>query len=466
MAKVFRTLRNNWKKSVFFSGVAVYGANFAHNKYEENQLMRAYCQEARLYGDAAIGSASTRSYHVTVILNPAASKGKARTRFESYCAPLLHLAGMKVSVIRTEAEGQAKEIMEAMSDTDAVLIAGGDGTVMETVTGLMRRKDVDQMSKTMPIGILPVGQTNRMAKNLFPSQAELGEVSLMADAAMSVVRQLLRPLGVIQVKNIGDDEMVKGKSLYGLRQVQVGAFADAHERVDKYWYWAALKHYVSYIFAYSSAASKIMWSCASKVECGVPERNQEAVIENPPPQARSWWSYVMPSYGSTRQTETKPQEEANLEWTTIAAEYKGPEMTMESANNHPLTVEQEETRLKLYMAPDEVEFQDFIQEGWKRERNSQHQTPAEWQKEEDCSAIRWYPDESIQGKETEEKYFFLDNEGVEIKGALEVSVIPDKMVVFCSKENQRAWNKEKDTHDKKWWQRNVNRISTMPHNKP
>ena len=79
---------------------------------------------------------------MTVVLNPAACSGKGRVRFENYCAPLLHLAGIKVSVIRTEGEGQAKDIMEVVKDCDAVLIAGGDGTLMEAVTGWMRRQTV------------------------------------------------------------------------------------------------------------------------------------------------------------------------------------------------------------------------------------------------------------------------------------------------------------------------------------
>ena len=69
-------------------------------------------------------------------MNPASHGGKGRIRFEKYCAPLLHLAGIKVSYIRTEAIGQATDIMAVMNDTDAVLIAGGDGTLMETVTGM------------------------------------------------------------------------------------------------------------------------------------------------------------------------------------------------------------------------------------------------------------------------------------------------------------------------------------------
>ncbi len=81
---------------------------------------------------------------MTVILNPAAHAGKARTRFENYCAPLLHLAGIKVSVIRTEGQSQAQEIMKVMENTDAVLVAGGDGTLMEAVSGLLQREDANR----------------------------------------------------------------------------------------------------------------------------------------------------------------------------------------------------------------------------------------------------------------------------------------------------------------------------------
>ncbi len=150
-------------------------------------------------------------YHVTVVLNPAACGGKGRARFESYCAPLLHLAGIKVSVIRTEGEGQAKDIMEVIKDCDAVLLAGGDGTLMEAVTGWMRRETVlffctrslslyvaisrlistyngDSILQTdkfkLPIGLLPVGYENRMARNLFPSSANSSDAKLMAEATM------------------------------------------------------------------------------------------------------------------------------------------------------------------------------------------------------------------------------------------------------------------------------------------
>ena len=56
---------------------------------------------------------------------------KCRAKFDKYCAPLLHLAGLKVAIVRTEHEGQAKELMAIMDKTDGVVVAGGDGTLSE-----------------------------------------------------------------------------------------------------------------------------------------------------------------------------------------------------------------------------------------------------------------------------------------------------------------------------------------------
>lgn len=61
-------------------------------------------------------------------------KGKAE--FDRYCAPLLHLAGIKVATVRTEHEGQARDLMEIMDNTSAVVVAGGDGTLAEVMCRL------------------------------------------------------------------------------------------------------------------------------------------------------------------------------------------------------------------------------------------------------------------------------------------------------------------------------------------
>lgn len=42
---------------------------------------------------------------------------------------------------QTDYEGQAKKLMEFMEQTDMLIVAGGDGTLQEVITGLLRRQD-------------------------------------------------------------------------------------------------------------------------------------------------------------------------------------------------------------------------------------------------------------------------------------------------------------------------------------
>ena len=67
----------------------------------------------------------------------------------------------------------------------------------------MRRPDADSLRTSLPIGVLPVGKSNRLAHNLFPSLSSSGkvesEVEMMAGAAMSCVKSIYRPIDVMQV---------------------------------------------------------------------------------------------------------------------------------------------------------------------------------------------------------------------------------------------------------------------------
>lgn len=43
--------------------------------------------------------------------------------------------------LQTDYEGQAKKLMELLEQTDMLIVAGGDGTLQEVITGLLRRPD-------------------------------------------------------------------------------------------------------------------------------------------------------------------------------------------------------------------------------------------------------------------------------------------------------------------------------------
>lgn len=112
--------------------------------------------------------------HITVILNPNANKRKATDDFEKYCAPLLHLAGLSVDIRKTESEGHAKTIVDSVGNTDGIVVAGGDGTVSEVVTGLLRLSN-ENTSNLVPLGIIRFTFLEKLIKCKFQEYYRLAK---------------------------------------------------------------------------------------------------------------------------------------------------------------------------------------------------------------------------------------------------------------------------------------------------
>ncbi|KAF0295366.1 Acylglycerol kinase, mitochondrial [Amphibalanus amphitrite] len=319
MERIVKTavvLRNNWKKSVFASLCALYGGNYAVGKYREALYMHEICLEAKAFGDAPLPT-TAKPRHVTVILNPAANDGKCRAMFDKYCGPLLNLAGLKVGIIKTEKEGQAKDIMEIMDNTDAVIVAGGDGTVAEVVTGLLRRADRAQAVQRLPLALIPLGDTSGSATALLPP-GEDSPARRITQATMALVRDTVRPLDAMEVQALETEAEVPGRPVYLLSNITWGAFRDVQARVSKYWYWGGLKERMAYVFAvFKKSAVSEDFSSVDNPDCGVWHRRPVSTID---------WS---------------------LRTRHAAAEGAGP-------------------GLHLRLGPSEMSSSEFISEGWSR----------------------------------------------------------------------------------------------------
>ncbi|XP_062043588.1 acylglycerol kinase, mitochondrial isoform X4 [Lepus europaeus] len=196
MTVFFKTLRNHWKKTTAGLCLLTWGGHWLYGKHCDNLLRRAACQEAQVFGNQLIPP-NAQVKKATVFLNPAACKGKARTLFEKNAAPILHLSGMDVTVVKTDYEGQAKKLLELMESTDVIIVAGGDGTLQEVVTGLLRRADEATFSK-IPIGFIPLGQTSSLSPTLFAKSGN--KVQHITDATLAIVKGETVPLDVLQIK--------------------------------------------------------------------------------------------------------------------------------------------------------------------------------------------------------------------------------------------------------------------------
>lgn len=94
------------------------------------------------------------------IVNPRAGKTKSRTPLFDAVARFSK-AGYLVNVFVTEGSGDATRVAAEMGgDFDLVVCAGGDGTLNETLSGLMT------LEKRPQLGYLPNGSTNDFAASL------------------------------------------------------------------------------------------------------------------------------------------------------------------------------------------------------------------------------------------------------------------------------------------------------------
>jgi diacylglycerol kinase (ATP) len=93
---------------------------------------------------------------VLVILNPFANHHRAVGESTSVEMALSE-AGLEFEIVSTQARGHAKHLAASASGYDAVVAAGGDGTVNEVVNGLL---SVSGEGQCQPMGILPLGTGN------------------------------------------------------------------------------------------------------------------------------------------------------------------------------------------------------------------------------------------------------------------------------------------------------------------
>jgi diacylglycerol kinase (ATP) len=99
---------------------------------------------------------------VKVIVNPYANRWRAKEKLPAIEAALVS-SGLAFDVTLTEGPGEATTEARSAAATgyDAVVAAGGDGTISEVLNGLI--ESAPEGGPTLPFGIMPVGTANDFA---------------------------------------------------------------------------------------------------------------------------------------------------------------------------------------------------------------------------------------------------------------------------------------------------------------
>ena len=204
---MFKTIRNNWKKSVFAVCAVTYGSNWLYNRYQSNLIRKFYCEQAAKIG-AQPCPTMTRLHRVAVLLNGSANNGKAKSIYDKTIYPLLHLTGLDARVYRLDAFKTKDELDELLSkkiepdQLNALVIIGGDGTLSQLSPYLYE----SNILENLPICLVPIGEPTIFARSLFPltSQKKLhDDLHLLCESVFALFNGTIvrKPLLKISLAN-------------------------------------------------------------------------------------------------------------------------------------------------------------------------------------------------------------------------------------------------------------------------
>uniref|UniRef100_A0A8P4G339 Acylglycerol kinase, mitochondrial n=1 Tax=Dicentrarchus labrax TaxID=13489 RepID=A0A8P4G339_DICLA len=421
MARVvrgFRTLRNHWKKSTFAVCVLSYGGYWLYGKHCDNVLRREACLVARFFSKH-----TSRSFFLKATSNFLSHSflRKANNLFEKNAAPILHLAGVEITIVKTDYEGQAKKLMELMEQTDVLIVAGGDGTLQEVVTGLLRRPDQDAISNT-PIGFIPLGSQNTLSPSLHLLSdnkilsSHNPNIDYITSATLSILKGETVPLDVLQIK--GEKE----QPVFALMGLRWGAFRDVAATISKYWYLGPLKTKAAHWFSTLQE-----WPLVRDVSVSylAPTLRPPDLPPQKPPRpsllyriARRLKNYWSPPVEEPPKVE-EPEEWKEQQLSTL-------ELFIQTHNKNPVERRINDS-LMICAEPDNFTVGEFITVGDKKEEDPTVFTKASTKLE--ASACRLQLPEGAAG------FYNIDNEEYEAM-PVEVRLLPRKLRFYISAERR------------------------------
>ncbi|KAG6519050.1 hypothetical protein ZIOFF_022539 [Zingiber officinale] len=138
-----------------------------------------------------------RPKRLLIVINPYGGKKTALRIFDAEIKPLLVDANIIYTMKETKHQLHAQQIAKTVDllKFDGIVCVSGDGVLVEVVNGLLQREDWDSAIQ-VPLGIIPAGTGNGMAKSLLDSVGDLYSVS---NATFAVIRGCRRSLDVVTV---------------------------------------------------------------------------------------------------------------------------------------------------------------------------------------------------------------------------------------------------------------------------
>ncbi|KAH8330156.1 hypothetical protein KR074_005102 [Drosophila pseudoananassae] len=162
-----------------------------------------------------------------ILLNPKSGSGKGRELFQKQVAPLLTEAEAQYDLQITTHPQYAKEFVRTRKDLlerySGIVVASGDGLFYEVLNGLMERMDWRRACRELPLGIIPCGSGNGLARSVAHHCNEPYEPKPILNATLTCIAGKSTPMDVVRIELAPGD---KHYVMYSFLSVGWGLIAD------------------------------------------------------------------------------------------------------------------------------------------------------------------------------------------------------------------------------------------------
>ncbi|CAM6086943.1 unnamed protein product [Calypogeia fissa] len=175
---------------------------------------------------------SGRPKRLLVLVNPFGGKCRGGKVYQEEVEPMFRMAGIQIMMRETQFQSHAKDLAKSfdLSQYDGIVCVSGDGVLAEVLNGLLERADWDRAIK-MPIGVIPAGTGNGMAKSILESGDEEYNA---ANATFAIIRGRKQALDIATC--------IQGQVKYhSLLMLSWGFVSDVDFESEKYRYLGGLR---------------------------------------------------------------------------------------------------------------------------------------------------------------------------------------------------------------------------------
>ncbi|XP_011185060.2 sphingosine kinase 1 [Zeugodacus cucurbitae] len=194
--------------------------------YEENVKVAERWHHAIRINQAALKNQLVEK-QLLIFLNPKSGSGKGREMFHKQVAPVLKEADVPYELHVTAHYNFAREYVRKHSDLlhcySGIVVASGDGLYYEVLNGIMEREDWRAITRQIPLGIIPCGSGNGLARSIAHLYKEPYEPKPILYATLTCIAGKLAPMDLVRI-----DTGKEGKAceMYSFLSVGWGLIAD------------------------------------------------------------------------------------------------------------------------------------------------------------------------------------------------------------------------------------------------